>query len=169
MTIRNHEHDTVLENEWYAVRHSGEIPEIALCSAFYYLTEDNSGPCLVLTPHQYRTLVAAAELRYRDIVLRDLLHINRCKPIYRGIKRSIDNWYRYEKFCQRQQVDPISFKHDVAAVLLVFLAEEVVDVERGRRGPSINCTFAELGGFAQRLGLAETMLPETIENLCQAS
>ncbi len=61
MTVSSVEFETILENEWYAVRHSGEIPEIALCSAFYYLVEDRSGPRSDLNVAQSRMLVEAAE------------------------------------------------------------------------------------------------------------
>lgn len=166
MTISNAEFETILENEWYVVRHSGEIPEIALNSALYYLAEDRNGPRRTLSPVQIRMLVEAAELRYKEIVLRDLYQKNLLKPIYRGLKRSADNWYRYEKFCLRQQVDSTSFRHEVAAALLVFLAEEVVEVERGKRLSSINCTFDELCTFAARLGLAESILPGGLEIHC---
>ena len=166
MSISSTEFETVLENEWYTVRHSGEIPEIALCSSLYYLVEDRSGPCRELTAAQKLRLVDAAELRYREIVLRDLQHANRGKRTYRGIKRSIANWYRYENFCSRQNIDATSFRHEVAAALLAFLAEEAVEVERGRRGASLNCSFVELRTFALRLGLACSMLPEKIAQIC---
>lgn len=159
--------DELLENEWFGVRHSGEIPEIALHSAFYYLTEDHSGPGLVLSEAQSQTLIDAAYLRFREIVLRDLQHINRNTRSYRGIKRSIANWQRFETFCHRQGVELGVFRHEVAAALLVFLAEELVDVERGRRSSSINCTFAELTRFANELGLVREDLPQSIEPLCR--
>ncbi len=166
MSISSTEFETVLENEWYAVRHSGEIPEIALCSSLYYLVEDRSGPCRELSADQNLKLVEAAELRYREIVLRDLQHANRRKRTYRGVKRSIANWYRYETFCDRQNVDATSFRHQVAAALLVFLAKETVAVERGMHLSSINCSFDELRAFAARLGLSCSMLPEGIAQIC---
>lgn len=166
MTVSSAEFETILENEWYAVRHSGEIPEIALCSAFYYLVEDRSGPHRELTVAQSRMLVEAAELRYKEIVLRDLRHANRHKRMYRGISRSIANWIRYEKFCLRQQVDHTTFRHEVAAALLVFLSEEAVDVARDIRESSLNCTYDQLSAFAAMLGLADSMLPDDIANLC---
>lgn len=169
MTLSSAEFEKILEDEWYVVRHSGEIPEIALCSALYYLAEDRNGPRRALSVAQNRMLVEAAELRYREIVLRDLHHANREKRIYRGPKRSIVNWYRYEKFCLRQQVDSTSFRHEVAAALLAFLSEEVVDMARGRRASVLNCTYVELRTFATRLGLTASMLPEGLVDLCLES
>ena len=160
------ESEIVLENEWYAVRHSGEIPEIALCSALYYLVEDSSGPCLELSAAQYLKLVEAAELRFREIVLRDLLHANRGKRIYRGVKRTIVNWYRYENFCSRQKVDLTAFRHEVAAALLAFLTEGMVSAKRGRGDLLINCTFDELCTFAVRIGLSDSLLPDSVANIC---
>lgn len=156
-----------LENEWYGVRHSGEIPEIALHSAIYYLTEDGNGPGMVLGHRQSRVLVDAADIRYREIILRDLHQKNRNTAVYRGVRRSIVNWQRYEVFCSRQSVDYSRFKHEVAAALLIFLVKEIVDVERGKRASSINCTFSELSGFACHLGLVSLSLPESIRLLCR--
>ncbi len=99
-----------LEDEWYGVRHSGEIPEVALCSALYYLTHDPDGPGLRLSREQKGMLVQAAEIRYQEIVLRDLQQSTRNTTGYRGIKRSIINWQRYRIFCGRQQIDSGVFK-----------------------------------------------------------
>lgn len=154
---RKNELVEVLENEWYAVRHSGEIPEIALYSSLYYLTEDESGPGLKLAPEQCRMLVEAAESRYREIVLRDLRHANSESSSYRGVRRAIANWQRFETFCRRQQLDCSGFKREVAAALLVFLS---------KRHSSLNCTFAELSNFADQLGLVSSVLPAAIRPLC---
>jgi hypothetical protein len=155
-----------VENEWYAVRHSGEIPEVALYSAVYYLTADTNGPQLALTPEQSRMLIDAAEMRYHEIVLRDLQQENRELSIYRGIKRSIANWRRYQNFCGRQQLDSSAFRREVAARLLVFIAEEVLEVESGLRETAINCSWDELCEFARELGLPVTRLPESAKPLC---
>lgn len=158
--------EQLLENEWYGIRYSGELPEIALHAACYYLTQDPAGPGLVLSESQLQTLADAASRRYREIVLRDLQHRNRNTGSYRGINRSIVNWHRFETFCQRQGRGLGVFRHEVAAALLLFLAEELVDVERGRRHSSINCTFAALTGFARMLGLVQEDLPRCIKPLC---
>jgi len=155
-----------LEDEWYVVRHSGEIPEIALFSARHYLTEDAEGPRLKLSEEQWRTLVRAAEERYHEIVLRDLQQENRGSSGYRGIKRSIVNWRRFCSFCWRQRVDNRRFRNEVAATLLLYLMEELVEIGSGRREPSINCTYDELNSFALELGLAIDGLPEVIRSLC---
>ena len=166
MTISRTELDQAFENEWYGVRYSGEIPEIVLCSALYYLSEDRNGPGMELSDDQLKKLVEAAALRYREIVLRDLDHANRTKNIYRGIKRSITNWHRFQAFCSRQNLDPTPLRHEVAAALLLFLAEEVAEVEGGNRAPSINCSFWDVRGFAVSLGLDETRLPVGLSRFC---
>lgn len=158
--------DEYLDNEWYVVRHSGETPEIALYSAIYYLTEAEDGPKLSLTDEQLCQLKEAAAERYREIVLRDLQPQNRDKAIYRGIKRSSTNYQRFECFCRRQGLDGHDFSKEVAASLLLFLATECVDVARGRRVTSINCSFQELNAFARRTGLVEDHLPGYIESIC---
>ena len=80
-----------LDNEWFVVRHSGEIPEIALYAARHYLTEAEDGPRLHLSRDQWGRLVDAARVRYEEIVLRDLQVDNRDTSIYRGLARSIAN------------------------------------------------------------------------------
>jgi len=156
----------VLEDEWYAVRYSGEIPEVALHSALYYLSRDAGGPGLKLGPEQKRSLVEAAEMRYQEIVLRDMQQVNRETPAYRGIKRSIINWHRYRMFCRRQQLESGSFRREAAAALLLFVKEEMAAVEGKRRETSINCTYDELRGFAAELGLPAALLPGAAQRLC---
>jgi hypothetical protein len=92
----------LLENEWFVVRHSGEIPEIALHSALHYLTEDLNGPRLQLSIEELHSLQEAAATRYQEIILRDLCFENHKLTIYRGIQRAIFNWYRFVAFCERQ-------------------------------------------------------------------
>ena len=93
----------VLEDEWLIVRHSGEIPEIALHSTFYYLTEDPDGPQLQLSIEEIQYLQEAAAARYQEIILRDLCYENRELTIYRGMQRAIFNWHRFVAFCERQK------------------------------------------------------------------
>lgn len=165
-TDQNMQRD-LLENEWFAVRYSGETPEIALHSALYYLTEDSEGPGLVLAVDEINLLRQAAAERYLEIILRDLDPANRVLPIYRGVKRSIINYHRYQSFCRRQQLDGSKIIAEVAAALLLFLASEAVAVAKERRTPAINCSFIELNGFAQHLGLVEVSLPAAIALLCE--
>lgn len=93
----------VLEDEWLIVRHSGEIPEIALHSAFYYLTEDPDGPRLQLSVEERESLQDAAVARYQEVIMRDLCYENRELTIYRGMRRAIFNWRRFIAFCERQE------------------------------------------------------------------
>ncbi len=159
----------VLEDEWYLVRHSGETPEIALHAAIYYLTRAKDGPRLRLTSHHEELLRQAAIDRFREIILRDLLHVNRGSTIYRGIHRSIINYRRFCVFCRRQQVDPSGMSRQVAAALDIFLTTELAEMGSLKRPSLVNCTFAQLQGFAAELGfdltgglagIAEYCLPE---------
>ena len=157
----------VIENEWYGVRHSGEIPEVALYSAVYYLTADHNGPRLALTPEQSRMLIQAAEMRYHEIVLRDLQQANRESSDYRGIARSITNWRRYQQFCARQQIDSSGFRREVSARLLLFLQEEVLEVQSNLRTTVINCSWNDLCEFAQEVGIPVSRLPEQLRRFCR--
>jgi wobble nucleotide-excising tRNase len=94
----------LLEDEWLLVRHSGEIPEIALHSAFYYLTADPNGPRLQLSVEETRYLRDAAVTRYQEIIRRDLCYENRELTVYRGVRRAIFNWHRFVVFCERQDI-----------------------------------------------------------------
>lgn len=76
--------DELLENEWYIVRNSGEIPEIAFNSALYFLTKAQDGPQMDLTAKQLAWLKDGAVERFREIILRDLQHTNIEKTLYRG-------------------------------------------------------------------------------------
>ncbi|MCX5869705.1 MAG: hypothetical protein NTY00_03505 [Deltaproteobacteria bacterium] len=95
----------LLEDEWLLVRHSGEIPEIALHSAFYYLTEDLNGPQLRLSVEEMQYLREAATARYQEIIRRDLCFENRELTVYRGVRRAIFNWHRFVVFCERQDTN----------------------------------------------------------------
>lgn len=155
-----------LENEWYAVRHSGELPEVALHSAFYFLGEDENGPRLNLTREQVRALVEAAAERFRDIILRDLQPANRSSPGYRGVRRAMINWHRFCQFCRRQKVDYPDLRGEVAAQLLTLLAAHCADTKRGHRC-GINCSFADLSEFVRQLGLPSSAVPREIAPLCR--
>jgi hypothetical protein len=159
--------DEHLDNEWFVVRHSGEIPEIALHAARHYLTEAEDGPRMTLTPEQWKVLLEAAGERYREIILRDMQPENRDSSVYRGLARSIVNFQRFECFCRRQGLDVQQFSREVAISLLLFLAAEAVDVAKGERASCINCTFRELNDFARKVGLVRTSLPAHLRCLCR--
>lgn len=153
-----------IENEWYVVRHSGEIPEIALNSSFYYLTRDKKGPLLVLSESELEFLKKAAVDRFREIILRDIQFENREKSIYRGIKRSIANWYRFESFCIRQQISSNALKQETRDQLTSFMSTVITST--GSCGFTLNCSSEELLAFAIYLGLEKEILPENISSLC---
>lgn len=158
--------DAHIDDEWYVVRYSGEIPEIALNASIYYLTRAKDGPHLTLREGDYESLRAAADERFREIVLRDLQHENRELPIYRGVKRSITNYDRYRKFCVRHGLGDTGFGGEVAGQLQKFLAEEISDVEKDKRPSVLNCTHGELLRFAADLGIDPTGLPTQLQDYC---
>lgn len=158
----------VLENEWYLVRYSGETPEIALHSAIYFLTRAKDGPHLELSDEQRRWLEAAAEERFSEIILRDLLHDNSKTSAYRGPLRSIVNYNRFLVFCSRQELDATSIRLKTATALRAFLDREVAEV--GPQRPSlINCSYRQMTDFAATLEIDAETLPATLATLCNAT
>ncbi len=157
---------SLIEDEWLIVRHSGEIPEIALTSVLFYLTEDPEGPLIVLSDDELHYLTRAAEQRYHEIILRDLQLDNRDKTIYRGIKRTIYNYHRFLAFCRRRNVDIHPFQLEVARDFLTFLKQEKADVQTNERTCSINVSYNSLVEFAEDLGFTEKDLPIGFEQLC---
>jgi hypothetical protein len=152
------ERQELLDNEWHAVRDSGEIPEVAYHSSLYYLTMDENGPLLQLSGEEIDRLLDAARCRYRDIILRDMLPENKGKSIYRGLKRSMENWRRFTVFCERYKVEFLLLQQEAAAALQSFLASEIANGVFP--SASLNCTLQELLAFAHELGLLHHQLPE---------
>ena len=164
----DNDRELILEEELLIVRHSGEIPEIALHSTLHYLCEDPEGPGLILSAEERDSLLDGALARAREIVLRDLDPANRDLGLYRGVKRSIYNWRRYLSFCERNGRDGRPFAGEVRRALLNFLARELADVESGLRSSCVNCTGEELAAFARDLGLDPDQLPPGWRGLCPA-
>lgn len=160
------ERTLLLEEEYLIVRHSGEIPEIALYSTLYYLSEDPEGPHILLNNEELAALQDGALKRSREIVLRDLDPANRDLSLYRGVRRSQYNWRRHQAFCERIGRDGDGFKAIVRAALLDFLSRELEDVDSGSRTSSINCTAEELAEFVAELDCSPENLPAGLHKLC---
>lgn len=158
-----------LEDEWFVVRHSGEMPEVAYHSAMYFLTRDVEGPKLALGENERMFLKEAAAERYREIVLRDLQAENRGRSIYRGVQRSIYNFRRFKQFCLREHFDMGCFTEEVASSLQLLLELEVNESAAGQSSAAINCTFDELCAFAEEVGLGLGHLSEQLAVLCSGS
>ncbi len=156
----------ILEEEAFLIKHSGETPEIAYHSGLYYLFEDPEGPGLKPQDVDLAPMKQAVFERYCKILLRDLKPANRDRKIYRGIARSIANWHRLKRFCQKEgfQIDEI--KKETAQYLIHFLHKEVEDVASGRRSSCINCTYEEILDFAKELGVDQKTLPSGLRTLC---
>jgi hypothetical protein len=157
----------ILEEEWLLVRHSGEIPEVALHASLYYLAEDPEGPKLMLSQEEVDLLQQAALARYQEIILRDLNPDNRDLSLFRGIRRANHNWYRYARFCERSHYDLQAFQSQTMAALGKYLEVELGEVRAGLRAPSINCTADALLTFALALGLDPPSLPQGWQALCE--
>jgi hypothetical protein len=161
------ERKELLADEFLLVRHSGEIPEVALHSSLYYLTEDPSGPGIALVAGDLALLKDAVQARYREIILRDLEPENRDKGLYRGLARCLANWQRLRRFCRQEDRDVGEIRHEVAKALQHFIARELEDVLSGSRISCINCSADELRQLAADLYLADDDLLDGWQCLCR--
>ncbi len=160
--------EVILADEVLIVRNSGEIPEIALHGSLYYLTEDEDGPRFRrLRDHELQSLYDAALARAREIVLRDLDPANRDLRLYRGVARTIVNWWRLQNLCRRIQRDCPWFREVVTSALLDFFHQEIKDVTAGARPSSVNCSAADLHAFIRDLRIAPAALPAGWQGLCR--
>jgi hypothetical protein len=166
---RKEESGELFENEWYIVRYSGETPEIAYNSAIYFLTRAADGPGMSLLPAQLNQLRQAAVDRYEEIVLRDLYHENVGKPIYRGVARSICNYQRFIRFCQRQGLCHIKVKSRCTALFAMYLKVELERTCKNGQYSVINCSFAELKSFAVALNVSFLTEYSALKSLCPES
>ncbi len=155
-----------LEDEWYHVRYSGEIPEVALHSSIHYLTEDPEGPGLNLSDEDLLHLHEAVLARYHEIIARDLTPENIGTTIYRGVLRAIANWRRMKRFCQRHKLEYEKMKKSVGQDLLQFL-EYLVNRSAQKEEPSpVNCSFDDLTSFALELHVSFAHLENGVKPLC---
>ncbi len=150
----------LLEEEWYLVRDSGELPETAFHSSIHYLTAAADGPRLQLNKTQRYTLFQAAALRFMEIILRDLDFAARMSPAARGVGRAIVNYHRLSLFCKRQNEEQWLQQHG-RGELRVGL-ERFFCAAQQQPGAVINCTLLELQGFAMEL---EVRLPAELEEI----
>ena len=157
----------MLEEEWLLVRHSGEIPEVALHASLHFLCEDEDGPGLVLTAEEVKPLQEAALTRYQEIILRDLDVANRELSLFRGLRRANHNWYRFVRFAEQIGCPCEEFRATAAEALLRYLSQERLEVDAGTREPSINCSAEALLTFALAMGIEQAALPEHWAGLCE--
>jgi hypothetical protein len=153
------ERTAALEDELIMIRHSGEIPEVALHNAIHFLCEDGEGPGLILRPEELRRLRQAVVERYRRIILRDLDPRLRDKSIYRGLRRSMVNWERLVRFGCRTSLTIDAVRTEVAGALKHFLLREISDAAAGRRVTCIDCGSRDLQDFSTAVGFDLGELP----------
>ena len=165
--MSNNKREDILEEELLLVRHSGEIPEVALHSSLHYLCEDPEGPGMILSDEELTALQHAALTRYREIVLRDLDTANRDLTLFRGIKRALHNWYRLARFSNTIHCSVEDFRALAAKALLTYLRQELEEVCCGKRAPSVNCSAEALNTFAITLGIDLTTLSGDWTRLCE--
>ena len=158
---------TILEDELLIIRHSGEIPEVALHGSIFFLTRDPEGPRLALDDDDFRLMKEMVLERYLEMIARDLEPANRDKSIYRGLARCAVNWQRMSRFCSQEELPLDSAKTTISKHLILFIKNEKSDVEKGKR-TSINCCEKTLGEFARSLGLNPQELPAGWQEICQS-
>ncbi len=159
-------HRSLIDDEWYHVRHSGEIPEVALHSSLHYLTDDQDGPKLHLDEEDHTLLYNAAMERYREIIIRDITPENRDATIYRGILRTIANWRRLKRFCQRHNMSLDNIKLELSPLVETFLRNEIDEVDKKLRTSSINCTFKDIQSFAIEIELSLQVIEMGLRKIC---
>ncbi len=164
--VKKRKIEDLLEDEWYHVRFSGEIPEVALHSSIHFLSEDSEGPGIQLDVDTLNYLQGAVIARYREIIFRDITPENKDKSIYRGVLRAIANWRRLKRFCHRHELNYSGIKTEVAQQFLVFLENEITKMPEEPGSTSINCSFVELDSFAGELGVCLKSLQEKLKPIC---
>ncbi len=157
---------TLLADELLMVRHSGEIPEVALHSSIYYLTQDPDGPAITLNAADLDQLKGAVLERYQEIIFRDLEPDNRDKGLYRGLARCVANWGRFTRFCRQEGREVGRVRSELADALQRFIARELRDVQSGCRTSCVNCSADELRQLAADLYLSDGDLPDGWQCLC---
>jgi hypothetical protein len=155
-----------LADELLIVRYSGEIPEVALQSSIYYLTQDPDGPAITLDAEDLALLKGAVLERYQEIIFRDLEPDNRDKGLYRGLARCVANWERLCRFCRREGRGIGEIRREVAKALQRFVERELHDVLSGSRTSCVNCSADELRHLAADLYLSDDDLPDGWQCLC---
>ena len=156
-----------LADELLIVRHSGEIPEVALHGSLWHLTGSPDGPGRELVEVEVLALKGMVVERYREMILRDLEPANRNKSFYRGVARAAVNWHRLEKFCRREGLELELLRAEIGAALVALLCLELAEVAAGRPVPALNCFGEELWRFAVAVEVNPATLPTGWEHLCQ--
>ncbi len=156
----------LLDDEWLIVRNSGEIPEITYHSVLYFVSVDPEGPGIDLSENEKKHLKDAAVQRYHEIILRDIQLENFHKTIYRGIKRTIYNWYRCKAFGERQNLDCNAFRETAARILLLFLEQGMQAAGESLPENFLNCHFDELVAFTKELSIAPEKLSPDLVQFC---
>ena len=164
MTTSTDDIEALVDDEWYAVRYSGEIPEVAYHGAVFHLTEALNGPRVELSRRQHERLLEAVTQRYLEITTRDLLPENKMTGGYRGLKRSYINWKRFMVFCERFDIEGAVHKEKIGVALADFLNHEATLVIANKIDDELNCSYAELIEFTELLGLGPTIIPEAVKN-----
>jgi len=148
-----HSKESYIQEEAEWIEESGEIPEVAFCEAVSYLTEEEDGPKLTLTPSDIKLLEDAVIYRYKNIILRDLDYTNRGSTVFRGMKRAIINYERLKKYQSRKNKVVSGQKEEISRALAEYMDRECRDISEGRFYSTINYGREKLEKFAKELGV----------------
>lgn len=159
--------ENLLEDEWYHVRYSGEIPEVALHSSLFYLTDDPDGPGLNLEVEHIHCLHEAVVARYCEIIIRDITPENRDSTIYRGVLRAVSNWRRMKRFCQRHERSYDTTREEISQQFLLFLENEIQENQQELKQNTIDCSFNDLTSFSLELGVSIKHMEKSLKPLCR--
>jgi len=161
------ERSGLIADEVLLIRHSGEIPEVALYASLHFLGADNEGPRLQLTTEETSHLEQAALACYQEIILRDLDLRNRDRTLFRGLRRAHHNWNRFVRFCHKTGRSCGEFRLIAAEALVQYLRMELAEVRAGERTPSVNCSAATVRDLALAMDIDPAALPDGWDGLCE--
>ncbi|WP_035245336.1 hypothetical protein [Desulfogranum mediterraneum] len=161
------ERPLILEEEYLIVRHSGEIPEVALHSSLHYLCQDPEGPQMLLSGEELDALHGAVLERYLEMILRDLTPANRSLSLFRGVERAIINWDRFQLFSRRLEGDARAHIPTVAKAFVGLVEQEWAERRIDQTTPGMNCNPEAVLHFIEELGLGEQALPPDWRRLCR--
>lgn len=161
--------ESLIENEWYMVRYSGEIPEVALHAALHHLCEDPAGPRIELSGEQHGRLLEGVCQCYLEITLRDLLPENAATGSYRGIRRASINWQRFLRFCRSYELDGSAYRKLAAAALMELFSADLTVLSAFDKEQVFNCTVGELEILMELLEIDPGRLPAELKKYCRRS
>ena len=142
-----------VEDEILMVEDGGEMPEVALYSSLYYLRQDQEGPQLTLTKPEIGLLKKAVLNNFNKIIQREIRVENRGTAPHRGLERTIANWFRLQKFAEKEQLNTSKIKKELQHNIVSFICHEYNEVLINKQQSVINCSPERLLQLCQDIDL----------------